>query len=183
MKYLRVFKTPTQYKNYCTGGDVWLPRVSYVVTDYLDTDGTTDINFNEPGDFKDVSQGRTWAQFLDSSVAWDKTIMERTKGYVDWRILHTEFMRVANGGVCYLTDTNRVVSPGTPSDDASAYLEFISYDASTDTSYMRLVISTKNATDSTVCYVENSTTTDASGNEFLVPQYVEKIHAYNADFE
>lgn len=182
MKYLRVFKTESQYKAYCKGNDVWLPRIAYVVTDYKNSDGTTSTGAvtTAPDDYDSASHdGMTWAQYIDSSISWDKTIMDRTSGWVDWRVLNTEFMRVANGGVCYLTDTNKVVAPGTQSDDASAWLEVISYDPSTDTSYCRLCISTKNSTDSTVCYMEN--TFDSSMIN-MTPVYVEKVHAYNYDF-
>lgn len=180
MKYLRVFKTVDQYREYCKSNDVWLPRVSYVVESYIDTDGTTNIGLNEPADFQNASEGLTWDKFLDSSVAWDTTIMERTKGFVDWRILKTEFMRVANGGICYLTDTTNVLAPGTPSEDASAWLEEISYDSSTDTHYMRLCIRTKSEADSTVCYINNEIDNDTST---LTPMYVEKVHAYPFDYE
>lgn len=181
MKYLRVFKTEAQYKAYCKGNDVWLPRVAYVVTDYKNPNGnSTGGTGTAPSDYDTtLNHNLTWAQYIDSSVSWDASIMSRTTGYVDWRVLHTEFMRVANGGTCYLTDTNKVVAPGTPTEDASAWLEVISYDPSTDTSYCVLHIRSKSESAATACSVTPVVDNDTS---MLVADYKEKIHAYNYDF-
>lgn len=128
MRYLRVFKTQQEYDKYLKSGDVWLPRVSYIVSQYVNEDGTTvDASRNvAPGRWKGTLA--EWQAYVDSSVAWDPSIMgngkdvydEYTKGVIDWAVLYTKFMEVANGGIMYVKDTSAIVGPQT--DDISAWI-------------------------------------------------------------
>ena len=74
MRYLRKFKTTTEYHEYLSGSDVWLPRVSYIVN------GGDHVN---NGKTKDDDDGPSW---------------------IDFSRLGTEFIQVANEGTMYFTD-------------------------------------------------------------------------------
>lgn len=190
MRYLRVFKTPDEYTKYLNSGDIWLPRVSYVVEKYVDADGNevTASRGTAPGRW--TSDLASWQAYVDSSVAWDPTVMgtgadpndEYTKGYIDWAVLYTKFMEVANGGILYVKDTSAIVGPQT--DDISAWIRedssqiavldasgnIIGYD---EVITHTLCFGSKTFDDASLCFMDVSVV-DASTGEVVI-RYWDKI--------
>lgn len=128
MRYLRVFKTPDEYNKYLRSGDVWLPRVSYIVNEYVNADGTKVPASRNTAPGRWTGDLASWQKYVDSSIAWEPAVMgdgqdpndEFTVGTIDWAVLYTKFMEVANGGILYIKDTSAIIGPQT--DDISAWV-------------------------------------------------------------
>ena len=112
MKHLRLFKTQSEYQAYLDGGDIWLPRVTFIKNggdshtsdDIYNDNGPSYVDFTRLGaKFIEIANGGIMYftdQVVDdvtyhAEIVDDKLVITSTK-MVDGSVVYTDDVSVIN---------------------------------------------------------------------------------------